>query len=492
MKAIGESWYVEAKKVLSECSSVKAAAGKMGMSANLLTKRFANHGLSAPDYLDQTRREKRPNLISSDMLRFAEVLGRHDSVVAAARELGMNPNNLSNHFRGKGAAASDFLLAAPLPTTGPVALGKLGQRLRGVSTKRDGTKHILEEWTKTERATDAAGQELGQPPPSFLLKKVSTATDGQGQVRLTWRQYFQEDKAKWDAFWKAARENAREYTGLAKPTKAPKLASCSDRLFDVYPIGDLHVGMYSWASETDHNFDLKIVGEDLMTMIDVLADRAPPSKRAMVVNVGDWFHAQDRKRETPTAGHRLDVDGRHAKVLRAGLDIRRRSIDRLLEKHDEVVCVDLCGNHDVDLALVIPIWLEEVYKNEPRVKILQNVNPYVYERFGTNLIGMCHGDGPDLGQLPMIMAHDRREAWGQTEHHQWITGHRHRDAETDFPSCLVTVVRTTSPRDAWAHWKGYRSSQGMTCFVFDRDGGEVDRVKSTLSYAKALRSGKAA
>ncbi len=485
MKITPDRWFEEAIAVLRRSSSIKEAAQFLGLKPNIISKRFIGRGLEPARYLSPDRRGRRPNIDELDLQQVKEVLGRCDSVVQAARELGASPNSVSNWFWSRDLKASDYLLRPPLPTDEP--LGRLGQRLKGVSSKRGPRGEIIEEWTKTERLTSEEGEQKAEVPPNFVLKKVSVGSDGQGQTRMVWRQFSQERAHESELFWQACREHAAEYAGIVKPTKAPNLQKCRDRLFDVYPIGDLHVGMYAWAEETDQNFDLRIVGEDLMTCMVNLAERSPPSRRAMVVNVGDWYHAQDRKRETPTAGHRLDVDGRHGKVLRAGLDIRRRSIELLLERHDEVVCVDLQGNHDPDLALAVPIVLEEMFRNEPRVKILQNVNPYVYERFGTNLIGMCHGDGPKLAELPMVMAHDRRQDWGETQHHQWICGHRHKDAEEDYPSCLVTTVRTTSANDAWAHWKGYRSSRGMTCFVFDREGGEVDRVKMPLYFARILR-----
>jgi hypothetical protein len=44
---------------------------------------------------------------------------------------------------------------------------------------------------------------------------------------------------------------------------------------------------------------------------------------------GDFFHADDSKAETPKSKNKLDVDGRHWRVINSGIAILANIIDTL-------------------------------------------------------------------------------------------------------------------------------------------------------------------
>src|SRR5690606_7531590 len=119
-----------------------------------------------------------------------------------------------------------------------------------------------------------------------------------------------------------------------------------DETCTVYPLGDPHIGMLAWAKETGQDFDLQIAERDLTRAIDLLVDRAPSSKMAVLGNVGDFFHAEGDDQKTPTGGNKLDCDTRWAKITDVGFNIMRRLIDRLLTKHGVVHVVNVPGNRD--------------------------------------------------------------------------------------------------------------------------------------------------
>jgi hypothetical protein len=112
----------------------------------------------------------------------------------------------------------------------------------------------------------------------------------------------------------------------SKPLPARKSYSITgarlDRdLLSVYPMGDPHIGMLSWRNETGADFDLRIAERLLFDAVDALVDLSPPSHQALIINVGDYFHA-DSNASTTTKGTKVDVDSRWAKVFRVGVALQ--------------------------------------------------------------------------------------------------------------------------------------------------------------------------
>jgi hypothetical protein len=113
----------------------------------------------------------------------------------------------------------------------------------------------------------------------------------------------------------------------------------------VYPMGDPHFGMFSWGEESGEDFDLKIAERDLCSAVDRLVDTVPACDEALIVNLGDFFHA-DNQAGTTTKGTTLDTDTRWAKVLRVGVKAIRQCIESALRKHNHVTVINAIGNHD--------------------------------------------------------------------------------------------------------------------------------------------------
>lgn len=347
-----------------------------------------------------------------------------------------------------------------------------GHRVKGNSTLYGPSGEVEGQWVKSERDSDDPPAHA-PVPEGHLIKKVSTLLDGQGKVRAQWLQAPKDEQTRWDEFWAACERHIAKYKGVAAPVVAPKfndVETCT-----VYPLGDPHIGMLSWAKETGADFDLHIAERDLIRAVDLLVDRAPASKIAVLANVGDFFHAEDDAQRTPTSGHKLDCDTRWAKITDVGFNIMRHLTDRLLEKHDTVHVVNVPGNHDPKMARMLAMWLSAVYEREPRVHVMDNRNPYMYLKHGKNLFGFAHGDGAKMEALPSIMAADQPEHWGSTNYRVWFTGHIHHQTRKEFPGCVIESFRTLAPRDYWHSWKGYRSGQSLSCITIHSEFGEITR-----------------
>lgn len=134
------------------------------------------------------------------------------------------------------------------------------------------------------------------------------------------------------------------------------------------------------------------------------------------------------------------------------------------------------------LALAMQAW----FRNEPRVQVDTSPTAFWYFKFGSVLIGTCHGDGPKMTDLPLIMATDKPEDWGACPFRVWHTGHVHHDSLKDYPGCTVETHRTLAPNDAWHKWKGFRSVRELKAINYHRERGEESRVRCGIQMLEAL------
>lgn len=311
-----------------------------------------------------------------------------------------------------------------------------------------------------------------EAPLGYRLKGVSTLLDGNGNVAATWVKTAKETDdaaALLDAFELAV-------AGRKLPAaKAPKAARTHEKdLLTVYPMGDPHLGMLAWSAETGADFDIKIAEANLTAAVDRLVSLAPASEHALIVNLGDFFHADSSRGET-TGGTRLDVDSRWAKVLRIGVAVQVRCIDRALEKHKTVRVINEIGNHDSHSSVMLSICLSHHYRNCKRVQIDTSPSPFHWLEFGKCLVGVTHGHSVKADRLPGIMAHDQAEAWGRTQHRFWYCGHVHHQSVKEYPGVIIETFRTLASRDAWHHGAGYRAGRSMCCDVLHRARGRILR-----------------
>jgi hypothetical protein len=226
-------------------------------------------------------------------------------------------------------------------------------------------------------------------PDPYRVKGTSTLYGEDGSVKAQWVK----TELSCDHVEQAIRDFVATLTndikGLAPLCEAPK-ASNSD-LMCVYPMGDPHFGMYAWWQDAGDDFDLDIAEKLTCGAIDRLVASAPDAETALLLNLGDMFHADNQKNVT-NSGHQLDVDGRWAKVLQVGLKATIYCLQRLLQKHKKVIFRINRGNHDghssYALALMISCW----FHNEPRLEVDLSPSAVWYHKFGKVLIGSTHGD----------------------------------------------------------------------------------------------------
>lgn len=326
-------------------------------------------------------------------------------------------------------------------------------------------------------------------PESHVVKGTSTYYGEDGQVRGQWVKTNLRHEEQLELMRAAVDALGSEVEGKAKRTAAPR--HTDDALAVVVPMGDPHVGMYAWAEETGEDFDLDVAESDIDAAVTELMRATPKAETCVIVNLGDFFHADDQKNVTPGNKNQLDVDTRYAKVIRTGVRILVHVVDKALKRHSRVVVRNESGNHDPHSSLWLSIVLDAYYRNEPRVEVVLSPAPFWYWRHGACLIGTTHGHGPKPKDLGGIMATDRPEDWGATKHRTWIHGHIHTTTRHEFPGCVVESFRTLAGKDYWHTQQGYRAGRDINALVFHRDHGEIARHRVDITRIREIQEGAA-
>ena len=261
-----------------------------------------------------------------------------------------------------------------------------------------------------------------------------------------------------------------------KAKAKPKSKKFDTETLPTIVIGDAHFGMRADARETkERDYDTKIASTSMLDAIDYLVDAAPASEKCLLVNVGDFIHANGSS-GTTFSGTKLDVDTRIEVVLETAAQTFLFAIDKLLTKHKSCVVIMARGNHDSDTAIALALILKFYYSKEPRVTILDPHGFFHTLQFGATLIAVHHGDKVKANKLAAILPRMLPDQWSSTNYRKWLVGHIHHQnaIETDN-GVFVESFGTLAFPDSYHAGHGYSASSVMTQITFHRDGGEALR-----------------
>lgn len=362
--------------------------------------------------------------------------------------------------------------------TGQEIADALGLHIRTVRHKiAEARRKHGGQWGRTpsdrhRAATDWTAHEA-EVPVGYHVRGTSTMRNAKGEAILTWEKTARDQDAK-IALMVERITTALDSIDPLPPSRAPDIA-WPEHLLSVYPIGDVHLGMYAHALETGQDFDVKIAGAMLREGIDQVISLSPPSETAIICPLGDFFHADNAENRTSRSGHALDVDTRWGNVFGIGIDLMIWAIRRALEKHRRVIVRIEIGNHDDLTSQALAHCLAHAFADDDRVEVSTSPCKFWYHRHGQCLIGTTHTDTVKADRLSGVMATDCREDWGATTHRKWYAGHRHKLEVIELPGCVVQTYRSPSPRDAYAHAAGYRSGRDLCVEVWHNERGLITR-----------------
>lgn len=382
-------------------------------------------------------------------------LSAHRSRSNAAEVLGI----------AKGTVDHRLKVASRRGMLGPMKRAQDGFEVKTYSEHVDKNGNVKSRSTKY-------GHEAGgeyEVPEGYRIKGESVLTDGDGQIRARWVK-TREDEPSPERIADIIKASFEDF----KPF-APAIVRLKDHdasRLTLYPLADLHVGMFAWSRETDGlDWDLSIARRVLVETFAELVEQTPKSQEAVILGLGDLLHADSHKNQTPNSGNIMDVDTRYSKCLPTVCDIVAECCDMVRQKHKRVEVAIKAGNHDVASTVGIRQGLRSWFRNDDRVTVDDSPSPYYWRRFGVNLIAGTHGDGCKAKDLPLFMANVRAADWADAKSKHAHTGHLHNEFTFELGGVKIHQHRAPIPADAWHHAQGYRSGRSMRAFHYHHDLG---------------------
>lgn len=300
------------------------------------------------------------------------------------------------------------------------------------------------------------------------------------------------DEARYAALIEDIKRHAPKY-------KKRKVDPVGDHVL-VLPQADIHIGKWSSAEETGHEYTAALAVERARagTANLVGKGRAFGVKKYVVCIGNDILHTDNGK--TTTSGTPQDTDGSWFSNFRLARALYVSIIEELA-LHGDVHLVFVPSNHDWRTGYALAETVAAHFTSHP------NVTPMVTERhrkylvYGRNLIMFSHGDGAKEKDLHWLLATEASEAWSRTSHRYIYLGHLHhkirkvqghKNAQTEkdkigFTELDVSVmadpdrdvnieyVRSPSAADGWHDRNGYVSKPAMEAFLHHYDAGQVAR-----------------
>lgn len=314
-----------------------------------------------------------------------------------------------------------------------------------------------------------------ETPDGYKLTGVSTLYNADGNVTAQWVKSKSDQARQLEILIESLEQGSTGYKPF-KRTLKPK--STDSELLTLITITDFHLGMYAWAAETSEAWDIVISRDVFLNAVQDMIDGSPQSETGVLNQLGDFLHFDSLDAVTPMSGHLLDADTRYGKIVELSIEVMTQAVLMMLKRFEKVVVVQAEGNHDMAGSVWMRKHIKHVFKNEPRVEVIDNEFPYYAYLHGEVMLGFHHGHKVKLAQLHKLFASEPRfrEMWGKAKNTYIHTGHYHHERVVEDGGAIAEQHPTLSSRDSYATRGGWVSQRGAKAITYSKTEGEVHRV----------------
>ena len=246
---------------------------------------------------------------------------------------------------------------------------------------------------------------------------------------------------------------------------------------------DIHIGKYANHNETGSGYNVEIACKRVLEGLEGLIDKSKgfDIEKVLFCIGNDVLHIDNTQNST-TALTSQDVDGKWWEHFEFALALYVKCVERLREiaPVDVIHCM---SNHDYQSGFHLAHALKSWFRHENEVRFNISVSHRKYYKYGINLIGLEHGDGAKMADLPLLMASDRPDLWSETKYRYWYLHHIHHKVKhkwldaKDFIGVTVEYMRSPSGTDSWHSKKGYTGvPKAVEGFIHSKDSGQVARL----------------
>lgn len=291
------------------------------------------------------------------------------------------------------------------------------------------------------------------------------------------------------AIVESIKEDIPTYDSVEYAGNVPETPDYTD-LIPFINIGDAHIGMLANAQETAENFDVRTAERELMTAFKTLLLRIPKTERIVLNDLGDFTHYETLAATTEASGHQLDFDTRYFRMIRSYVRLMRFMVDALIQEYKYVDVIINQGNHSRSNDIFMHAALSEMYKNEPRITVLDNASVFIPYRMGNTFVMTSHGDKAKWPKLADVMVADYAKDFGETTYRYIDTGHiHHNQVRNEMAGIVIESFNQLSASDKYAHDYGWRSRKAITCVIRSKTYGEVGRLLLSREEVQDIISG---
>ena len=246
---------------------------------------------------------------------------------------------------------------------------------------------------------------------------------------------------------------------------------------------DIHIGKYANHLETGDGYNVEIACERVLEGLQGLIDKSKGFEvdRVLFCVGNDILHI-DNVYNTTTAGTNQDVDGKWWEHFEIALALYVKCVE-ILREIAPVDVIHSMSNHDYQSGFHLAHALKSWFRNDSEVTFDISVAHRKYYKYGKNLIGLEHGDGAKMANLPLTMAQERPLLWSETTHRYWYLHHLHHKVKhkwldaKDFIGVTVEYMRSPSGTDSWHSRKGFTGvPKAVEGFLHEKDSGQVARL----------------
>jgi DNA repair exonuclease SbcCD nuclease subunit len=202
----------------------------------------------------------------------------------------------------------------------------------------------------------------------------------------------------------------------------------------------------------------------------------------VVLPVGNDILHVDNSFKTTTKGTPQDVDGAWHENFTAARKLYVEIIEQLMQVAD-VHIMHVPSNHDYVTGYCLSDALYCWFNKAENITFDLDMNHRKYFAYGSNMLGISHGDGAKMEQLPLLMANEAPKLWADTKYRYIYLGHiHHKDvfkfrSGKDYQGVTVEYLRSPSASDRWHSEKGFQhAKQAIEAFIHEKKGGQVARI----------------